>query len=308
MPNLIVMLRSNPDSWVRLLRAALPGHTVMTDPGEAAVPIDYAVVGKPPPGAIAALGPLQAVFSINAGVEALLESGGVPADVPLVRMVDHGLTAGMMEWVVAQTLAWHRNLFAYRDLQQAGRWAPIQEILAAHRQVALLGVGQLGLPVARMLASLGFPLRAWSRSPKTIEGVESFSGKDGLHAAVTGADILINLLPLTAETENLIDATLLRLLAPGAVLINAARGRHLVDEAVLAALDDGHLRAAVLDVFREEPLPATHPFWTHPGVFLSPHVAAPTDAAIAIEAIAANIIGFENGQPLMHVVDRARGY
>ncbi len=170
MRTLIVMLRSNPENWARLLRAALPDHQVITDPGAADAPVDYAVVGKPAPGAIAALGRLQAVFSINAGVEALLESGEVPAAVPLVRMVDHGLTAGMMEWVVAQTLAWHRNLFAYRDLQRARSWMPMREILAAERPVTLLGAGQLGRPVADMLVRLGFPVRAWSRSANPIRG------------------------------------------------------------------------------------------------------------------------------------------
>ena len=309
MKTVLLMLRSNPDEWVEALRRELPGHRVLTRPdGDICGDICYAIVGNPPPGALASLGRVDALFSVNAGVEGLLEAGEIPGDVPLVRMVDDGLTSGMVEWVLAQVLAWHRNLFAYRQQQRDQSWAPLAEKLASQRSVALLGLGQLGQPAAETLARVGFAVRAWSRSPRQIEGIRCFSGADGLPQAVRGADILINLLPLTAATENLIDAALLRLLAPGSVLINAARGRHIVEADVLSLLDARHLRAAVLDVFREEPLAPTHPFWTHPGVFLSPHVAAPTHAANAVQSIAANIRGFEDGLPLQHVVDRRRGY
>ena len=308
MKTILVMLRSHADDWVRLLKLGLPEHAVVTDASLAEGPLSYAVVGKPPAGAIAALGRLEALFSVNAGIEALLESGEVPEDMPLVRMVDDGLAAGMLEWVMAETLAWHRNLFHYRTAQLERRWSPLQEKMAFERTVCVLGAGHLGRPVAEQLASLGFTTRAWSRSGTTIPGVETFRGPDALAACVEGADFLINLLPLTPETENLLDAALLRRLAPGAVLINGGRGRHVVDEAVIALLDEGHLRAAVLDVFRTEPLPPEHPFWTHPGVFLSPHVAAPTHPATAVASITQNIRGFESGMALRHVVDRARGY
>ncbi|WP_419728120.1 2-hydroxyacid dehydrogenase [Lichenicola sp.] len=308
MKTILVMLRAHADDWVRLLKLGLPEHAVVTDASEADGPLSYAVVGKPPAGAIAALGRLDALFSVNAGIEALLESGEVPDDMPLVRMVDDGLAAGMLEWVMAETLAWHRNLFDYRTAQLERRWAPLAEKMAFERTVCVLGAGHLGRPVAEQLASLGFSTRAWSRSGTTIPGVASCRGIDELPAAVEAADFLINLLPLTPETETLIDAVLLRRLAPGAVLINGGRGRHVVDEAVMALLDEGHLRAAVLDVFRTEPLPPEHPFWSHPGVYLSPHVAAPTHPATAVAAITQNIRGFESGMALRHVVDRSRGY
>jgi glyoxylate/hydroxypyruvate reductase A len=307
MKTLCVMLRSNAEHWAALLRAALPGHIVVTAataPGD----IAYAVVGKPPPGALAALAGLEVVFSVNAGIEALLESGEVPARVPIVRMVDEGLAQGMLEWVLATTLAWHRNLFAYRDRQSNGQWDPLQEILARDRRVTVLGAGHLGGRVAGWLAKLGFETRVWSRSRKEIPGVDSRCGAEGLDGAVEGSEILINLLPLTPATENLLDHRLLSRLAPRAVLINGGRGRHLVDQAVIELLDSGQLRAAVLDVFREEPLPQSHPFWRHPGVYLTPHVAAPTHAATAVAAIAANILSFEAGAPLRHVVDLGRGY
>ncbi|NPD70149.1 glyoxylate/hydroxypyruvate reductase A (plasmid) [Lichenicola cladoniae] len=308
MKTILVMLRAHADDWVRLLKLGLPEHAVVTDASAADGPLSYAVVGKPPAGAIAALGRLDALFSVNAGIEALLESGEVPDDMPLVRMVDDGLAAGMLEWVIAETLAWHRNLFHYRAVQLEQRWAPLQEKLAFERTVCVLGAGHLGRPVAEQLASLGFITRTWSRGGTMIPGVDSFRGPDGLAASVDNADFLINLLPLTPETETLLDAALLRRLAPGAVLINGGRGRHVVDEAVIALLDEGHLRAAVLDVFRTEPLPSEHPFWSHPGVYLSPHVAAPTHPATAVASITQNIRGFESGLALRHVVDRARGY
>jgi glyoxylate/hydroxypyruvate reductase len=302
-----VLLRANSADWIALLRAALPHHAIVGDAAEAG-DAAYAVVGKPAAGVLASLTELQVVFSVNAGVEALLESGEVPAGVPIVRMVDAGLAEGMLEWVLATTLAWHRNLFAYRDQQAQHQWLPLQEILARDRAVSVLGAGHLGGRVATALAQIGFDTRVWSRTPKQIPGVKSFAGESALNAAVQGSEILINLLPLTPATENLLNAPLLRLLAPNSVLINAGRGRHLVDQAVLEMLDSGRLRAAVLDVFREEPLPHAHPFWHHPGVYLTPHVAAPTHASTAVAAIAENLRGFESGAPLRHVVELARGY
>jgi glyoxylate/hydroxypyruvate reductase A len=302
-----VLLRSNADEWIALLRAALPRHIIVGDAAEAA-DAAYAVVGKPAPGALAALRELQIVFSVNAGVEALLESGEVPEGIPIVRMVDDGLAEGMLEWVLATTLAWHRNLFAYRDRQLQGAWAPLREVLARNRRVTVLGAGHLGGRVAAALAQIGFDTRVWSRTSKQIPGVESLSGEATLHGAVKEAEILINLLPLTPATEDLLDAPLLAQVAHDAVLINAGRGRHVVDQAVLELLDSGRLRAAVLDVFREEPLPQSHPFWRHPGVYLTPHVAAPTHASTAVAAIAENLRGFESGASLRHVVDLSRGY
>jgi len=306
MKKLRVMLRSNTAQWVELLQRALPDHVIVTEADDADIP--YAVVGKPAPGALAAMIGLKVVFSVNAGIEALLESGEVPVHIPIVRMVDDGLAEGMLEWILATTLAWHRNLFVYRRQQRDGVWSPRQEVLARDRCVTVLGAGHLGGRVAEWLARLGFKTRAWSRSLKQIPGVHCHFGPDGLDAAVADCEILINLLPLTPATENLLDRRLLSRLAPQSVLINGGRGRHVVDQAVIDLLDSGHLRAAVLDVFREEPLPENHAFWRHPGVYLTPHVAAPTHAATAVAAIADNILGYESGAALRHVVDLERGY
>ncbi len=308
MKTLVVLLRANALEWVELLKQALPDHAVLLDPSAVQGAVTYALVGKPPAGALKALGPIEALFSVNAGVEALLQPGEVPDDVPIVRLSDGALTAGMLEWVLAQTLAWHRNLFDYRASQVEMRWAPVPEKLASERPVTVLGAGHLGAPVALALARLGFPVRAWSRTLKELAGVDCLAGREALLPAVAGAEILINLLPLTVETDGLLDQGVLGALARGSVLINGGRGRHVVDEALLALLDEGHLRAAALDVFREEPLPLSHPFWRHPRVFVSPHVAAPTQAASAVAAIAANIRRHEAGLPMSDVVDRIRGY
>jgi glyoxylate/hydroxypyruvate reductase A len=309
MKTVLVLLRSNAAEWVALLQRALPHHRIID--GYATAPtgeVQYAVVGKPAPGTFASLSGLEAIFSVNAGVEGLLATDDLPAGVPIVRMVDEGLAAGMLEWVLATVLAWHRNLFDYRTRQLALDWSPLRERVAGERIVTVLGTGHLGGRAAATLASLGFQVRGWSRTGKDIPGVVGFVGREGLNDAIAGADFLVNLLPLTAETENLIDHALLGRLAPQAVLINGGRGRHVVDADVLAQLDSGHLRAAVLDVFRAEPLATDDPLWRHPGVYLSPHVAAPTHAGSAVEAIVSNLKGYEAGQPLKHVVDPARGY
>ncbi|WP_426167587.1 2-hydroxyacid dehydrogenase [Sandarakinorhabdus sp. DWP1-3-1] len=306
MKTLFIAARSDPEAMAAMFRAELPGHDVVTKaPGDR--PVHYAVVGKPLPGTLSSLTGLELVLSLNAGIEHLLASGEVPEGVPIVRMVDPGLVEGMVEWVAAQLLAWHRNLFVYRDQQAAGEWRQHGELMARERVVTVLGAGALGGPVATMLAALGFQVRTWSRSGRAVAGTATFGGDD-LAAAVAGADALINLLPATAATTDIIDAALLARLAPGALLVNAGRGAAVVDGDVLAALDAGQLSAAVLDVFRTEPLPADHPFWAHPRVLVSPHVAAPTHARTAVAVMADSVRRHERGEPVPHVVDRSLGY
>jgi glyoxylate/hydroxypyruvate reductase A len=308
MNRLFIAARSQPERWAELFRAELPDHEVVTELPEDGRPTPIVVVGVPPAGLLGRLVGLELVLSINAGVEHLLASGEVPGPVPIVRMVDPGLVDGMVEWVAARVLAWHRNLFQYREQQGAGRWAPRPEKLARERTVAVLGAGELGRPVATMLAALGFRTRAWSRSPKAIAGVEGFAGRDGLAAAVEGVDILVNLLPATAETTDLVDARLLARMAPGGLFVNGGRGAAVNEADLLAALDEGRLDAAALDVFRGEPLAAGHLFWAHPKLFVTPHVAAITHPHTSVAIMAANVRRFERGEPLPNLVDRAQGY
>jgi glyoxylate/hydroxypyruvate reductase len=292
-----------------LFRAELPDHEILTEaPGTGEAPVANAVVGRPAPGVLSSLPKLELVLSLWAGVEHLLAGGEIPADVPIVRLADEGLAGGMADWVLAQALAWHRNLFLYRELQAKREWAPLPEKLARERTVLVLGAGALGMPVAEHFVRFGFRTRVWSRSGRAVAGADSFRGRDELLAAAAGADILVNLLPLTAATADIVDAPLLAALAPGAFFVNGARGGHVVERHLVAALDSGHLSGAALDVFRMEPLPAEDPLWRHPKVLVSPHVAAPTHDAVAVKEIARTVQRFERGEPLRHAVDRTLGY
>jgi glyoxylate/hydroxypyruvate reductase A len=214
----------------------------------------------------------------------------------------------MTEWVLAQALAWHRHLFDYDASQRAGLWAPRPEAMAHERTAAILGAGALGTPAAIALAAVGFQTRIWSRSARETPGLASFSGPEGLSQAVAGSHIVVCLLPLTDQTRDILNADLFARLAPGAFLINGGRGGHVREADLLAALDTGQLGGAALDVFRAEPLPAEHPFWRHPLIRLSPHVAAPTHRRTAVAAIAETVRRHARGEPLLHVVDRALGY
>lgn len=308
MKRLLIAARNNVDAYAQRFRAELPGHEILTRLPEDGAPVHYAVVGRPEPGLLARVPGLELILSLNAGVEHLLASGEVPPHVPVVRMVDAGLVEGMVEWVAAQVLCWHRNLDIYRRAQQERRWEQLPEKLARDRIVTVLGAGALGGPVAGMLATLGFSVRAWSRTPRTVQDVRTFAGAAQLADAVTGANVLVNLLPSTAATTNVVDAALLARLAPGALLVNGGRGGTLVDADVLAALDAGRLSHAALDVFRTEPLPAADPYWGRQDVAVSPHVAAPTHVATSVEVMVESVRAWERGEAPAHLVDLQRGY
>lgn len=247
----------------------------------------------------------RAVLNLWAGVEKIV--GNPTLRIPLARMVDHGLTQGMVEWVTGHVLRHHLGMDTH-ILNQDGVWRPDAPPLASDRRVSVLGLGALGAACARMLTTLGFRVTGWSRSPKGIDGLRCLSGEDGLRTALAEADILVLLLPLTPDTENLLDATRLALLPGGAVILNPGRGPLIDDDALLAALDSGALGHATLDVFREEPLPPEHPFWAHPRVTVTPHIASETRPETAAQVIAENIRRGEAGEPLLHVVDREAGY
>jgi len=243
----------------------------------------------------------RAVLNLWAGVERI--TGNPTLTQPLTRMVDPGLTEGMVEWVVGHTLRHHLGMD--RHIVNPGHvWDPTCPPLARERPVTILGMGALGSACATALRALNFPVTGWSRTAKP----GSLHGEDGLTQALSTAQILVTLLPKTPETENLINARTLALLPEGAVILNPGRGPLIDDEALLAALDTGHIGHATLDVFRVEPLPQDHPFWSHPRVTVTPHIAADTRAITASKVIAENIRRGEAGEPLLHLVDRARGY
>ncbi len=248
----------------------------------------------------------RAVLSLWAGVERIV--GNASLTQPLCRMVDPGLTEGMVEWVTGQVLRAHLGLD--RQIQhQDGIWRNAEvPPLARERGVSVLGLGALGSACASALAALNFRVTGWSRTPKSIAGVTCLSGDAGLDQALAEAQILVTILPNTPETENLIDSAALARMPRGAVVLNPGRGTLIDDAALLAALDSGHIAQATLDVFRTEPLPAEHPFWAHPRVTVTPHVAADTRPPSAARVIAENIRRDQGGAALLHLVDRQKGY
>lgn len=296
-------------AWLAALRRADPGLEVRVwpavgDPAE----IDYALLWKQPPGLLDGMSGLKAIFSMGAGVDNVLLDASLPAHIPLVRMVDPSLVAGMVEFVVMQVLHYHRSMPAYRQQQEVLHWQPLPQRLASERRVGLLGLGELGAASARALTGFGFDVLGWSRGPKALPGVRCFHGADGLRALLAQTEILVCLLPLTPDTSGILNRKTLSHLPHGAYLINAARGAHLVEADLLPLLEEGRLAAATLDVFAVEPLPADHPFWTHPAITILPHAAAQTLPQTAAPIITANIARHRQGQGLSHVVDRGRGY
>lgn len=246
----------------------------------------------------------KAVLSLWAGVEKYV--GNPTLTQPLARMVNHELTEGMVEYVVGHVLAQHLGMQIYR---QDGVWRNhIMPPLARERTVAVIGLGELGRAAAQALAALRFRVVGWSQSARDLSGVSCFSGADGLDAALSQSGIAVLLLPLTADTTNLMDAERLARMPAGAALINPGRGALIDDAALLAALDSGQISHATLDVFRTEPLPPDHPYWAHPRVTVTPHVAADTRAGSAARVLAENIRRGEAGEPLLYLVDKTRGY
>jgi glyoxylate/hydroxypyruvate reductase A len=250
---------------------------------------------------------LEVLFSIGAGVDQL-DLTRVPPHLPVVRMIEPGLVAGMVEYATMAVLALHRGLPVYLDRQRWRDWKPERARPAATTRVGVMGLGMLGRAVLERLAGFGFALSGWSRSQRDLAGVACYAGPDALPAFLAECDILICLLPLTASTRGILNAGLFAGLPKGAGLINVGRGQHLVTDDLLAALDRGQISAAILDVVDPEPLPPDHPFWSHPGIWLTPHVASTTQAESGAEAVIANLRRHSRGEALAGLVDRARGY
>ncbi|MGA7261885.1 MAG: glyoxylate/hydroxypyruvate reductase A, partial [Stellaceae bacterium] len=292
-----LLFRSSIDSearWKPQLARLMPELEVriwpkIGDPAE----IDYALVWHPEPGLLASLPNLKLILSLGAGVDHILCDPYLPRGVPIVRLVDPYMTDAMSEYVILQVLRLHRQDPDYRAQQEKGLWLELDQKNAAERTVGILGFGALGQDAGRKLEGLGFDVALWGRRQRTVEGLRGYAGSAGLPALLGRSEILVCLLPLTAETEGILNAATLVMLPKGAALINAARGGHLVEEDLLAALASGRLSVAVLDVFRDEPLPASHAFWHHPRIVVTPHVAAATHPPTAAPIILDNIRRFE---------------
>jgi glyoxylate/hydroxypyruvate reductase A len=299
----------DPRRWLELLRAALPDdHIVLPDQLVNPASIEVALVAKPPAGLLRSLPGLRLIQSLWMGVDGLLADPTLPADVPLARCIDPGMIAAMSEIALAHVLDFHRHLYRYREQQAQGVWRQLPQRLAAETTVGVLGLGELGRATAGALLGAGFPVLGWSRRPRAVAGLATFAGSAGLEALLPRCQVVVCLLPLTVHTRGLLDAPRLALLPKGAGLVSLARGAHVVEADLLAALDVRHLAHAWLDVFETEPLPAAHPFWRHPGITLTPHVAALTDPRTATAMIAANLDLLRRGETPLHLVDRTAGY
>ncbi len=301
-----------PEPWVQGLQAALPGAQVsLWQPG--APPADFAVVWAPPQQLIDEQPGLQALFNIGAGVDALLRLR-LPPELAVVRLDDAGMSVQMAEYVCQAVIRHFRELDVSESDMAQGQWKFRKPRARADFAVGVMGLGVLGKRVAQALQTFEFPVNGWSRSPKAADalpGVRTFAGAAQLNDFLAASRVLVNLLPLTAETENILNRANLSRLPPGGYVINVARGAHLVEADLLALLDSGHLAGATLDVFRTEPLPANHPFWHHPRLTLTPHTSARTLRDDSIAQIAGKIRALQAGEPLSAiagVVELGRGY
>ena len=294
------------DQWLPGLRAALPGAEVsLWTQGTA--PADYAVVWKPLQQLLDEQPHLKALFNTGAGVDALMALN-LSAGVPVIRLDDAGMAVQMAEYVCHALIRHFREFDAYEADTRAGQWTYRKPRSRADFPVGILGLGVLGERVARAVAQFDFPVNGWSRSPKDVPGVQCYSGLERLPDFLAATRVLVCLLPLTRDTQDIMNQENLSRLQSGAYVINVARGAHLVDEDLLALLDSGHLAGATLDVFRTEPLPAEHPFWKHPKVTVTPHTSARTLRSESIAQIAGKIVALERGEMVAGRVELGRGY
>lgn len=295
-----------PDAWVQGVQQALPqAHVSVWVPG--APQADHAIVWAPPQQFIDEQAGLKTLFNIGAGVDALLQLK-LPPSLKVVRLDDAGMSVQMAEFVCHAVIRHFRELDIYDVDVQTGRWSYRKPRSRADFSVGVMGLGVLGERVAKALQVFEFPVNGFSRSPKSLPGVQCFSGDQGLAGFLAATRVLVNLMPLTPETENMLNHTTLSQLQPGGYVINVARGKHLVDEDLIALIDGGHLAGATLDVFRTEPLPASHPFWQHPHITVTPHTSARTLREESIAQIVGKMQALQRGEPINGVVDPQRGY
>jgi glyoxylate/hydroxypyruvate reductase A len=295
-------------AWARFFAEAAPDIAFHVWPHTGPLEeIEYVVAWQAPTDLLASLPNLKVLFSSGAGVDHV-DFSAVPPRVEIVRMVEPGIINGMVEYATLSVLALHRDLLDYIALQAAGAWRTIEVLPASERTVGVMGLGVLGQAVLERLRAFGFKLRGWNRSARQIEGVKTFAGDETLAEFLGGCDILICLLPLTAQTRGVLGRSVFRALPRGAAVINVGRGGHLDQAALIEALDAGQLSRAILDVTDPEPLPPESPLWRHPRVLVTPHIASMTQPATAAPRLLENLRRHQRGEPLRDVVDRARGY
>ena len=311
---LIAVTDSNPAAWEEQFRALAPTRDIRLWPDRVGNPVDiaYACVWEPPKGLLAKFANLKAILSVGAGVDHIMSDPQLP-NVPIVRMVDSDLTMRMTEYVVLHVLFAHRKLALYGIQQRQRLWRNHDQPAASDVAVGIMGLGVLGRDAAVVLSRIGFKVAGWNRTPKRMSGIETFHGQGGLEAFLARTEILVCLLPHTAQTEGVLNRALFRRLKrdgalKGAVVINAGRGKLQIENDIIAALDEGILTAASLDVFATEPLPSDSRLWTHPKVTITPHNAAFSEPRSIVLNMVKQIERFERGYPLENVIDRAAGY
>ena len=306
-PEVLLAATAQADDWQRAFAEVLSDARLHVWP-DAPPAVDYALVWKPPTAVFERVRVRRAIFNLGAGADALLAMPTLPHDVPIVRLEDAGMAMQMAEYVTLAVLGAYREQHAYAAQQREARWQPRERLSKAAFGVGLLGLGVLGQAVAEALRPFGFPLHGWSRSPHALSGVRTFAGEGELPSLLARSRALVVLLPLTPQTRGILNRETLRLLPRGAHIVNVARGPLIVDDDLVALLDDGHLASATLDVFDAEPLPAAHPFWRHPRVVLTPHVSAATLVDESAAQVAVKLRALERGEAVGGIVDRPRGY
>ena len=302
---LFASTKEKPEFWFPRLEPLLPNDRFFGWPDNNGGDIDVAVVATHPKGALAGLPKLRLIQSLWMGVENIVADPDLPKGVPVARLIDPGMVAAMGETALAFVLDWHRHFWCYRNFQREKVWKRRRQYLAADRTIGILGLGELGGTVAAKLRALGFHVAGWSRRPKSLDGI--YCSTD-LEEVARRSDVLICLLPLTDKTRGIIDSKILGLVRKDGCVINLARGGHVITHDLVAALDSGHLAHAYLDVFETEPLPADSPLWAHPGITLTPHIAALTEPRTSVGMVAENVERVRRGEKAANTVDFEAGY
>ncbi|WP_372986664.1 2-hydroxyacid dehydrogenase [Marinobacter sp.] len=298
-----------PERWTVPIKELLPEAEVhVWDPDGPAIDADYAIVWQPPARLFKREKKLKAVFNLGAGIDGLLKVPNLPEDLTVVRLEDAGMSVQMAEYVLHQLLEASRGMETYREQQRQGIWKIHRPIKRSEWPVGVMGLGHIGKRVARTLADLDYRVNGWARSEHALDGVRTYAGPEQLGEFLKSTRVLVNTLPLTDETRDIIDYELMSQLQPSAVLINVGRGEHLVEDDLLKALDEGKLLRASLDVFRKEPLPEGHPFWQRSEITITPHISARTLRDATLEQITGKIRDHARGRPITGIVDTSRGY
>ena len=294
--------------WQEGLSPLVDGIKIVDASSEDAQKAEVLMVWNPPEGMVAGLKSLKGVISLAQGVDHVLNGKTFPSHLKFARLIDPYMSEAMAEWVMLTVLEYHRDVEEYRAAQKRHEWIRLAPNMAAKTKVAVLGLGAIGSHVAEKLAMMKFDVIGWARSEKSINGVTSYTGQDGLEHCLKTADMVISILPLTSDTENMFNKDSFSMMKKGAAFINAGRGRQVVEEDLIAALDNGHLRGATLDVMRVEPMAENHPFWDHPKIRVWPHVSAQTNAESAGQQVAQAIIDIRAGRDPKNSVNTNRGY